>query len=133
MASKDKGMNMVKYTDKPECIYIATRLTAPHPIGYLHNLQESIDVGIEVWKKGHYPYIPGLDFILIMHIKDIKVEQIYKSSLDWMSRGDSILVHNGYHDEPKSPGVIKEVEVAKESGLKFYWNIDEIPVVRKND
>jgi len=115
---------------KPECIYIATRLTASHPVDYLTNLQESIDVGAFVWKQGHYPYIPGIDFIVLMNLRgDIEVEQIYKASLEWMSRCDSILVHNGYYDEPLSPGVIKEVEVAKEIGLKIYWDVDEIPVV----
>jgi len=117
---------------KPECIYIASRLTAEHPIDYLKNLEESIDAGIEVWKKGHYPYVPGWDFMMIMRMKgDIDLDQIYNTSLEWMRRCDSILVLNGYHDTPKSTGVIEEVKEAVALGMKFYWSLDQIPEVTK--
>lgn len=111
---------------KPECIYIATRLSAGHPLDYLSNLDESINVSIEVWEKGHYPFVPGLDYVYLMRMRNIKMSQIYANGLEWVRRCDSILIHNGLLEEPYSPGVKAEYEVALEENKKVYWSADEI-------
>ena len=111
---------------KKECIYVATRLTATHPIDYLHNLQESIDVGTKVWRKGHYPYIPGLDFLLFMNFRrdyGLGGRNPYNASIEWMRRCDSALFHNGLED---SKGVQMEHEEAQRIGMKIYYSLDEI-------
>jgi len=114
---------------KPEKIYIASRLTAEHPLKYLSNLDESIEAAVEIWNKGHYPYPPGWDFLIFMRMRNVDMDRIYEASIEWLKCCDSIFVLNGYHDVPKSTGVIKEVKEAVALGIKFYWSMDEIPEV----
>ena len=117
----------------PECIYIATRLSchdktgAPAAIQYLYNLKQSIKAGAEVWRKGHYPFIPGLDFMVYLELDGDYGEGLelpYTASLEWVRRCDSLLVHNGVED---SPGVKLEIEEALRIGKKIYASLDDIP------
>lgn len=120
---------------KPECIYIATRLSchdktgAPAAIEYLYNLRQSLKAAAEVWRKGHYPFVPGLDFLVYMELDKkygVAEELPYEAGLEWVRRCDSILVYNGAED---SPGVKREVEVAKEHDKKIYNSLDEIEYI----
>lgn len=112
---------------KPEAIYIATRLSDDNPLVYLNNLDESILAAIAVWKKGHYPYVPGHDYIYLMRMRDVQIERVYSSSLEWLRRCDSILIVNGLID---STGVQREHALAKELGIHIYLSITEIPEVQ---
>jgi len=117
---------------EPETIYIACRLTADHPIQYLVNLKQSLKAAAEIWRKGHYPYVPGWDFILYMELDGdygLGEKLPYGMSLEWMRRCDSILILNGLED---SSGVQMEFKEAKRCGKKIYWSLDEIPEVTKN-
>ena len=118
---------------KPETIYIATRLGSKagvayraDPIDYLYNLRQSLKAAAEVWRKGHYPYIPGLDFMLYMEMDGdygLGGRSPYVAGLEWLRRCDSVLIYNGLED---SPGVQNEVEEAKRVGLKIYGSLEEI-------
>jgi len=125
-----------------ELIYVATRLTNEHPIGYLNNLQESIDAAVEIYRKGHYPMIPGLDFILYMNLRGdygLNEKMPYEMGLYFQSKCDAILVHNGIKEVDgelvseegykESSGVIAELQQAEITGQKIYWSLDEIPKV----
>jgi len=119
-------------TVKPECIYIATRLSAPHPIEYIVNLRQSFKAAAEVWRKGHYPFVPGYDFFTYLELDNeygLAGRLPYEASLEWMRRCDAILVVNGLLDKPFSPGVRKEWKEAKRLGMKIYYSLDEIPEV----
>jgi len=112
---------------KPERIYIATRLSGKNSFDYLKNFNESIEVGLAVWNKGHYPFIPGWDYIFLMRAgRDTSMDRIYEASINWLAQCDAILVHNGYFDPPLSVGVEKEVNHAMKMGKKFYWKLDDI-------
>ena len=114
---------------KPMCIYVATRLTAPHPIEYLVNLRRSFQAAAELWRKGHYPFTPGLDYQIYLELdgdygKGGRLP--YGASLEWMRRCDAVLVHNGLED---SKGVQLEVEEAERLGMIIYYSLDEVPDV----
>lgn len=118
---------------KPELIYIATRLTAEHPIKYLENLQESIDAAVIVYRKGHFPVIPGLDFMLYMNLKGdygFGERVPYSMSLRILEGCDSILLHNGIND---SPGVQKELLHALKNKIKVYRHLDDIHSVENTE
>jgi len=131
---------------KRELIYVATRLSNEHPIGYLNNLQESIDAAVEIYRKGHYPMIPGLDFILYMNLRGdygYNKKMPYEMGLYCQSKCDSILIHNGImevdgdlidrENYKESDGVIGELAQAYETGQKIYWSLDEIPIVEEKE
>lgn len=114
---------------KPMCIYIATRLTAEHPIDYLTNLRQSLKAAAEVWRKGHYPIVPGLDFMLYLEL-DGKFgrgnRQPYEMGLELVRRSDAVFVVNGLAD---SNGVLAEYQEARRLGKLLFFSIDEIPEV----
>jgi len=117
---------------KPECIYIACRLTAPHPIEYLYNLKQSLKAAAEIWRKGHYPYAPGLDYILYLELDGeygAGGRLPYEAGLEWLRRCDAILFLNGLIEEPFSSGVEAECDEAHRIGMKMYYSLDEIPKV----
>ena len=121
-----------KTTDKPECIYIATRLTAPYPIEYLYNLKQSLKAANGVWRRGHYPYVPGLDFMLYLELDGnygYGEKLPYNLGLEYLRRCDSILIYNGLKD---ANGVKVEYKEAKKYKLKIYKSIEEIPIVIKS-
>ena len=114
---------------KPLTIYVATRLSDTRPAHLLINGGIAIRAGIEVAKKGHYPFIPPLDYLmyLMMNKEDLKElgqTYYYKYSLNFLSKCDAIVIVNGLED---SKGVQKEHKFAKENGIKIYYNIEEIP------
>lgn len=122
---------------KPLCIYVATRLSchdktgAAAAIQYLYNLKQSIKAGAEVWRKGHYPYIPGLDFMVYLELDGDYGDGAklpYEVSLEWVRRCDAILIHNGL-EAPRSPGVEKELQVAIAEGKKVYYSLEDIPEI----
>lgn len=122
---------MTETTTKRELIYIATRLTASHPIDYLYNLKQSLKAAAAVWRKGHYPLVPGLDFMIYLELDGEygHGEKLpYEMSADIMCRCDSVLFENGLED---SNGVKFEHSVAVEKGIKRYYSRDEIPIVVK--
>ena len=118
---------------KPERIYVASRLTDSNPSKTLINGGISIRAGIKIMEKGHFPFIPPLDFLvyLIMSHKTLKKlgeHYYYRYSLAWLDVCDSIVIVNGLED---SKGVQKEYKYAKEKGLKIYKSVKEIPHVKK--
>ena len=117
---------------KPETIYVATRLSDTRPAHLLINGGIAIRAGIEVAKKGHYPFIPPLDYLMYLmmskeELAELGEQYYYKYSLVFLSKCDSIVIVNGLED---SKGVQGEYEFAKKNGLKVYMSIEEIPDVK---
>lgn len=120
----------------PECIYIATRLSpsgdarkSKAALQYLYNLKQSFIAAAKVWRKGHYPFVPGLDYNLFLELNGdygVGGPSPYEASLEWMRRCDAILIYNGLYD---STGVQAEVAEAERLGLKVYVSLDEIQSV----
>jgi len=114
---------------KPLCIYIASRLSADNPIQYLYNLKQSLKAAAEVWRKGHYPYVPGLDFMLYLEL-DGRYGRggclPYRLGLEWLRRCDAILIVNGLED---SEGVKREYREALRNGKRVFFHVDAIPEV----
>ena len=116
---------------KPEVIYIATRLSprtegAHAAIDYLVNVKQSLKAAAEVWRRGHYPYVPGLDFMLYLELDGdygVGEKMPYEFGLEMVRRCDSILIHNGLHD---STGVKSELGVAFLNDKKVYYSLDDI-------
>jgi predicted RNA-binding Zn-ribbon protein involved in translation (DUF1610 family) len=114
---------------KPMCIYIASKLSASTPIEYLKNLRESIKAAAKVWRRGHYPYVPGLDFMVYLELNGDYGnghEQPYDCGVEWVKRCDALLLVNGYDE---SENVRKEFLTAEENDKIIFYSVDEIPSV----
>jgi hypothetical protein len=78
-----------------------------------------------VRKLGHYPYIPGIDFLVGVVAGDW-VENDYRGGSDgFLEVCDAILVIS------MSWGVKRELEIAKGLGLIIYTNVRDIPNMKR--
>lgn len=118
------------------CIYVASLLSRDetgkitHPMGYIQRFQLSLEAAAEIWRKGHYPYVPGSDFFLFLAIgtdhgkgRDMP----YHAAYEWVRRCDAILIVNGLG----VPGSHVNAEYVLAQGLKkiIYMSVDKIPEV----
>jgi hypothetical protein len=121
---------------EPQCIYVATRLSPSSELNksdaviqYIYNYKQSKKAAAEVWRKGHYYYLPGYDAIIFDELDGDYGRgglNFYKAGLEWVRRCDAILIYNGLED---SSGVQAEVELAKELNKTIYYSLEEIPYV----
>jgi hypothetical protein len=110
-------------------IYVAGPYSAPTLEEIEGNVQRAIDAGIQIWKKGHFPYIPHL-----LHWLDLRSQEL-KTPMDWF---DYMLWDAPWVDDchallllAESKGALIEYERAKEEGkVIFHW-IDEIRSVNR--
>jgi hypothetical protein len=117
--------------EKPLKIFVSAPYHADH-IGELQrNVESAIDAGVEVWKSGHYPYIPhAMRFAFPFHraLKpdfDISLNGWIKWHKPWLMACDAIL----YLDSSEESDY--ELKLMKKSGKRVFSSLDEIPKVKR--
>jgi hypothetical protein len=110
-------------------VYIAGALSSKENINrnptevvcdYIRNLSTLCQKASELRKRGYYPYVPGLDFLLGV-INGNWTEEDYRDlGIAFLEVCDAILVTSD------SWGVQKEIERAKELGIPVYYSLEEI-------
>lgn len=106
-------------------IYVAGPYTGHSTEEVNDNVTRAIDVGIELIKKGHAPYIPHLTHWVEVRQKarNIGLGYAHYITLDnhWLRVCDALLFLGS------SPGADKELELAKELRLPIFYSVDEVP------
>ncbi len=93
------------------------------------NVATAIRAGIEIIKKGHYPYIPHLTHFVHLRMNDDEAQgndYWYPFTLAWLKRCDALLFLSS------SKGADAELKYAQEHGLKVFLRIEDIPAVPIN-
>ena len=110
-------------------IYVAGPYTAQTKEEMEENVQRAIDVGIELWKKGHFPLIPHL-----LHWVDLRAEELGVPmgwsdymlwDAPWLDHCDALLL------VAESKGALIELEYASEKGMIIYRSVMEVPAVKR--
>ena len=98
-------------------VYIAS----PYTLGDVAvNVKRQIDAFNELMNKGYQPFAPLLaHFIHLVHPKSY--EQWMSWDLEWLSQCDIVLRLEG-----ESSGADREVQRAKELGIRVVYSIDQI-------
>lgn len=115
------------YVAAPLSTGIKTNKTSFQSAGiteYIKNLHRMFRVAIEVQRRGHYPYVPGLDILLGIEAGDWERDDYQNTSLAFLEVCDAILI------VAMSEGVARELELAEGLGLKVYYNVEEVPNVK---
>jgi len=115
-------------------IYITHPYTAATPALTHVNVIKAIDLGLQVFAKGHTPFIPVLNHYIDLRAaeKGIKItyEDFMRLDFDVLERCDALL-YNG-----TSPGSDRELEFwlykrlpssIREGYTYTYYDIDEVP------
>lgn len=112
-------------------IYISGPYTADTVEGKLQNTQNTIDVGIELIRKGHTVIIPHLSHYTDMRAQelgiDISWETWMKQDLELLERCDALYFIG------ESRGANLEREKALDWGLPVYYSLEEVPKIEKTD
>jgi len=92
-------------------------------IGY-RNTENAIEVGIEIIKKGHIPFVPHLSHY-------IHVNKNCPLNVPWYAIDNSFLEHwaNALYYISSSSGADAELVLAQKLGLRIFRNLEEIPNV----
>ena len=113
-------------------VYVAGLLTPKNfynqnpAIDYLFNMRAMIRQGIEVMKLGLSPFIPALDFMVFLMLREdetLTEEMIKQHSLHWEEVCDCILLTPGWKH---SKGTLAEIEFAKKIGIPVFENIYQL-------
>jgi hypothetical protein len=113
-------------------VYIAGLLTprgvwSVNPaIDYLLNVRNMVRTGIDVFLAGFVPFIPALDFLLFVVLREderITEPMIKRYSKDWLEVCEAVLLVKGWR---KSTGTAIEIEFAKERGIPVFESIEAL-------
>jgi len=113
-------------------VYVAGLLTPRNvwsrnsAIDYIFNLKIMIRTGVEVFLAGFVPFIPALDFLIFLLLRDeerITEPMIKRYSKDWLEVCDAVLLCKGWR---KSVGTKKEIELAEKLGIPVFESIGRL-------
>ena len=113
-------------------IYVAGALSSKEDTGrdpstividYIQNIHKMCKAASTIRRKGHSPYVPGLDFLLGAVAGDWKEDDYRGIGMEFLEVCDAIVVTS------RSWGVEQELRVASELRLTVYNNLGEVPDV----
>ncbi len=88
-------------------------------------MKKAIDAGLQIWKRGHYPFIPHLTHYVDLLAREKGVHMDWKDYLEWdrpwLETCDALLYL------APSTGADLELTMAKNLGLRIYRDVEEIP------
>ncbi|MHA1906096.1 MAG: DUF4406 domain-containing protein [Candidatus Thorarchaeota archaeon] len=110
-------------------IYVAGPYTADTPEEIEANVQRAIDAGIQIWKKGHFPYIPHVLHWVDLRAQELGIPMGWEDYMlwdaPWLDDCDALLLLE------ESKGAMLEYERAKEEGKMLFLSLDEIKAVKR--
>jgi hypothetical protein len=108
-------------------IYVAGPYTGSTSEEIEKNVRRAMEVGLKIWKKGHFPYIPHLTHWPDMLAKKLEIEMNWVDYMNWhapwVDHCDALLLL------AESKGAIIEYNHVKEQGKQVFHSVDEIPDV----
>jgi hypothetical protein len=109
-------------------IYVAGPYTAPSLDKIESNVNAAIDAGIEVFRRGHFPYVPHLTHFVDKRANEIgkplQWEDFIVWDRAWLGKAEAILYLGS------SPGADLELKLAISQGKKVFRSIDDVPTVK---
>ena len=112
---------------KPLHIYVAGPYTANKREEIDGNVNRAIDVGIEIFNKGHFPYVPHLTDLVDKRAKEVGLELSWTDFMAWDAPWLKVcdaLIFVG-----ESKGANMELEEARKLGKTIFFRSEEIPSV----
>ena len=102
-------------------------------IDYLTNVRNMIRIGINVLLAGFTPFIPALDIIMLLSLREnekISESMIRQYSLNWLAVCDAVLLIPGWR---YSIGTEKEMEYAKHLNIPIFESLEDIIKTQKEE
>lgn len=117
---------------RPLTIYVAGPYTAPDLHGELANVERAVQIGMELTRKGHYPFVPHFSHYLDHAHKDRYGERLPWQF--WMDMDDAFMnCCDAFFYISSSRGADIELERATKLGLQIFFSLDEVPAVEPEE
>lgn len=110
-------------------IYVAGPYTGKDRQEIESNVNYAIDIGIDIFNKGHFPYIPHLTDLVDKRAKEMGKEMFWEDFISWDVPW--LKVCDALYFIKESKGANIELEEAKKLGKIIFYNNDEVPNVIK--
>ena len=114
---------------KPLLIYVAGPYTGSDRQEIEKNVARAIDAGIEIFNRGHFPYVPHLTDLIDKRAKEIGEEMSWSDFMawdaPWLKVCDALLFL------AESKGANLELEEAKRLGKTIFYSSEEVPVLER--
>ena len=114
---------------KPLLIFVAGPYTASDRQEINRNVNRAIDVGIEIFNKGHFPYVPHLTYLVDKRAKELGKELSWGDFMAWDApwlRVCDALLFLG-----ESRGANMELEEARRLGKTIFYSSSEVPILER--
>jgi len=109
---------------EPLYIYVAGSLSKDGVVKYIQYAHEMCRTATILMRKGHYVFVPALDFLLGVVAGDFTESDYKDASLAWLRHCDAIFV---MPNAKGSPGVARELVVARELDLYVFYSFLDVP------
>ena len=110
-------------------IYVAGPYTGSTMEEIEENVQRAMDAGLQIWKKGHYPYIPHLTHWPDQRAKEQNIPMDWSDYMKWhapwVDHCDALFLL------AESKGALLEYDRAKKEGKEVFHSLEEIPIVER--
>ena len=118
--------------EKINSIYIAGPFSAKSAHKVMCNVNKALDIGIALYRKGYFPYIPHyLTFQINERMDEIGIDLDYDDCMSlnmfWLNQSDAL-----YFIGP-SPGANLELEFATKKGIPIFYSLSEVPNLNKKE
>ena len=87
---------------------------------YIRNISRMCRIASEVRRRGHYPYVPGMDFLLGVIAGDWEERDYRGTGMAFLEICDAVLVIS------ESWGVAQEVQRARKLGIPVYYDMEKL-------
>lgn len=92
------------------------------------NVNKAVDAGIEIFLKGHFPYVPHLTDLVDSRAKETGKElnwhDFIQWDMPWLKVCDALLYLGS------SYGADLELEEAKRLRKRIFYSVEEVPKIR---
>lgn len=112
--------------NNPLKIYIAAPYSAEAEDERLSNTKIAIDSAIELFQKGHYPYVPHLTHWVDGRVNEVGSKISWEGYMEW--HRPWLEVCDGLLYLGSSKGADIELQMAKDLGKMIYYSITEVPL-----
>ena len=110
---------------KPLLIYVAGPYTGDSREAIDGNVNKAIDAGIEIFKKGHHPYVPHLTDLVDRRARETGIDMSWADFIawddPWLRKCDALFLI------AESRGANIELEEARKMGKTIFLSMAEIP------
>ena len=108
-------------------VYIAGPYTADTLEKRQNNVMQAIDAGIEIFARGHFPFIPHLTHFVDLRVQELELElgweEYMRWDAPWLELCDAILYLGS------SPGADLELNRAKKLGKLVFLSVMDLPLI----